>query len=215
MDPYLLPPFTPILISILLFFFLLCYSLGPRSPVSRDIRYPPTLLSSNDPDFSRNELSSAVRQNSRFIQAPSAQMDQRIPDLPDKPSRELRHQARSLSADRTRTRHRTNDRHKADARAHESPDMAPQTLPQAPQEQLVPPTPSPPIERTYSSPIHSSFLMPTSSAIRVHLSLVQALENGCLCHRNVTVSRKAHVAERMLGTARHRLPFAIAPRPLG
>jgi hypothetical protein len=80
---------------------------------------------------------------------------------------------------------------------------------------LVPPTPSPPIERTYSSPIHSSFLMPTSSAIRVHLSLVQALENGCLCHHNATVFRKAHVAERMSGTARHCLPLVTVPRLLG
>lgn len=160
MDPYLLPPFAPILISILLFcfFFLLCYSLGPRSPVSHghDVQYPPTLPSSNDPDTLRDELSSAARQNNRFIQAPSAQMDQRIPDLPDKPSRETRDRARSLSADGTRSRHRTSDRHKADARAHEHPVMAHQTSPQAPQEQLVPPTPSPPIERTYSSPIHSS-----------------------------------------------------------
>ncbi|KAG1731709.1 hypothetical protein EDB19DRAFT_1736971 [Suillus lakei] len=121
----------------------------PRSPIShsRDAQHPPTLPSSNDIDISRNELS-AARQKSRFIQAPSAQMDQRTPNLPDKPLREPRPQARSLSADATRSRHRTSDRHKADARAHESPDMAPQTLPQAPQEQLVPPTPSPPIERS-------------------------------------------------------------------
>ncbi|KAG2340909.1 hypothetical protein BDR05DRAFT_480368 [Suillus weaverae] len=133
-----------------LFSFLLCYSLGPRSPVShsRDVQYPPTLPPSNDTDVSRNELSSAARQQSRFIQAPPAQMDQRIPDLPDKPSRQPRPQTRSLSADGTRPRHRTSDRHKVDARAHESPDMAPQTLPQAPQERLVPPTPSPPIERS-------------------------------------------------------------------
>jgi hypothetical protein len=157
----------------------------------------------NKTDISRNELSSA-RQNSRFIQAPSAQMDQRIPDLPDKPSREPRPQARSLSADGHRPRHRTSDRQKANARAHESPDMAPQMLSQAPQEHLVPPTPSPPpIERSYSSPIHSSFLMLTLSTILVHLSLVQALENGCLCHHSAIVFRKAHVADWMSGTARH------------
>ncbi|KAG2138566.1 hypothetical protein DEU56DRAFT_338359 [Suillus clintonianus] len=139
--PYIYPP---------LFSFLLCYYLGPRSPIShsRDAQYPPTLPSSNDTDIARNELSSAARQKSRFTQAPSAQIDQRTPGLPDKPSRDLRPQARSPSADGTRSRHRTSDRHKADARAHESPDMAPQTLPQAPQEQLAPPPPSPPIERS-------------------------------------------------------------------
>ncbi|KAG1830979.1 hypothetical protein DFJ58DRAFT_736791 [Suillus subalutaceus] len=43
----------------------------------------------------------------------------------------------------------------------------------------------PPIEHTYSSPIRSSSFMPTPSAIRVHLLLVQALENRYLCHHNV------------------------------
>ncbi|KAG1815069.1 uncharacterized protein BJ212DRAFT_253507 [Suillus subaureus] len=148
--PIFFPLFPLSLYLSSLFSFLLCYSLGPRSPVShsRDIQYPPTLPSSNDPDISPNELPSAARQNSRFIQVPSAQIDQRISDLPDKPSREPRRQARSLSADGTGSHHRASDRHKADARAHESPDMAPQTLPQAPREQLVPLTPSPPIERS-------------------------------------------------------------------
>ncbi|KAG0699805.1 hypothetical protein DFH29DRAFT_31071 [Suillus ampliporus] len=122
----------------------------PRSPIghSRDAQHLPTLPSSTDSDIARTGLSSAARHTSRFSQAPSAQMDKRTPDVPDKPSRDQRPQARSLSRDGTRTRHRTSDRHKADARAHESPEMAPQTLPQAPQEQLVPPPPSPPIERS-------------------------------------------------------------------
>ncbi|KAG1741555.1 uncharacterized protein EDB91DRAFT_334598 [Suillus paluster] len=203
--PYIYPP---------LFSFPICYSLGLRSPIShnRDTQYPPILPSSNDSDIARTGLSSAARQKSRFAQAPSAQTDQRPLDLPDKPSRP---QARSLSTDGTRSRYRTSDRHKADARAHESPDMTPQPLPQASQEQLVPPPPSPPIERTYSSPIRSSFLMPTSSAIRVHLSLVQALENGCLCHRNVTVFRRVRVAKRTLNTARHHLPLVTVVRLLG
>jgi hypothetical protein len=155
-----------------------------------------------------------MRQNGRFSQAPSTQMDRRTPDIPDRHPRDLRTQD-TLATDSNRSRYRTYDRHQADARTHKSPDMALQTLPPAPMEQLVPPSSSPPIERTYSSPIHSSFLMPTSSAIRVHSSLVQALANGYLYHRNAPASTRAHVADWTLDTPSWLLPIVTMTQLLG
>ncbi|OAX39677.1 hypothetical protein K503DRAFT_865222 [Rhizopogon vinicolor AM-OR11-026] len=131
-----------------LFDFFLAWTHGPRSPInhSRDGRHPPTSLSSNDSGLAHTGLASVTRQKSRFSQAASAHIDRRSPDIPDR-SRDMRPQG-TLGTDSNRTRYRTNDRHQADARAHKSPDTAPQTLPPAPLEQLVSPPSPPPIERS-------------------------------------------------------------------